>query len=57
MSRYLFRSSSGGEWSVADDIGTELPNLKVAHQHAIDLIDRTVRFMADLSAGAVGISL
>jgi len=26
----------------------ELPNLKAAHRHSIELIDKTVRFMSDV---------
>src|SRR5215204_5850198 len=36
--RYLFRFSSGKEF-VPDNVGTELPNLKAAHLHAVELID------------------
>jgi hypothetical protein len=46
--RYLFRFSSGKEF-VPDNVGTELPNLKAAHLHAVELIDKTVRFMSDVS--------
>ena len=46
--RYLFHFSSGKE-SVPDNVGTELPNLKAAHLHAVELIDKTVRFMSDVS--------
>jgi hypothetical protein len=46
--RYLFRFSSGKEF-VPDNVGTELPNLTAAHLHAVELIDKTVRFMSDVS--------
>ena len=48
LPRYLFRFSSGKEF-VPDNVGTELPNLKAAHLHAVELIDKTVRFMSDVS--------
>src|SRR4051812_49238852 len=47
LARYLFRFSSGKEF-VPDNVGTELPNLKAAHRHSIELIDKTVRFMSDV---------
>ena len=46
--RYLFHFSSGKE-SVPDNVGTELPNLKAAHLNAVELIEKTVRFMSDVS--------
>src|SRR4051812_28332764 len=48
LPRYLFRFSSAKEL-VPDNVGTELLNLKAAHLHAVELIDKTVRFMSDVS--------
>ena len=48
MPRYFFLFSSGKD-CVPDNVGTELPNLKAAHLHAVELIDKTMRFMSDVS--------
>jgi hypothetical protein len=48
LPRYLFRFSSATE-CVPDNVGTELPHLKAAHLHAVELIDKTARFMSDVS--------
>ena len=47
MPRYFFRFTSGRD-CVPDNVGTELRDLKAAHRHSIELIDKTVRFMSDV---------